>query len=128
MLSETFDSLQAAVEKYLVNEVCTSDCDAMVLGSLTIKMSKLGILTTPPAPYSGFSNSGLFSYLRPMFLSSECAKMGRRYKSSTCKRLTLTLRDTLDSFQAGIAPVTLEWKAQWMRPGRKAWVLKVRDK
>ena len=72
---EIFEYLQSTLRKYRSSaplDANVLNCDAMMLGSLTIGLNSIDIIQSPLPPYNGFSIHGLFQKLREMPLPQLC--------------------------------------------------------
>ena len=83
-LTEIFGYLQGVLERYKSGErICSQgiQCDAMILGSLTIGLNAINILQPPSPTYDGFSVKDVSEKLREMRIPQFCLINSRSYYS-----------------------------------------------
>ena len=82
----------------------------MVLGSLMIQLSELGILKSPDAPFDGFSIRRLLEDLRGMKKLRYCEHVPQYYGRNACARAEDHFNTKLSELERQIAGIELKGK------------------
>lgn len=102
------DAMHAFLESYQGSNLhCTSECDAMVLGTLTKGMKSIGLLVRPTAPFKDMCFKDLAEKVRGIPIKTYCDSRNP-YPSATCTRKVKgRIDEKLKVLEAGISGVSL---------------------
>ena len=107
-LADTFAFLLSILEEYRSDaRICTFECDSTILGSLNIRLNKIGILQPPDPPFHGFSVKRLFQSLRELEIPDCCTKRLRKHDKACHKKVMIRLNDKIEELEQSIRGLEL---------------------